>query len=87
MSGLLQGAGSRFRIEPDPPVAGKPLKVFYLGPATTVEWQVDGKDPIRVKPNTDGGFTIPSVPPGTEIMFSDLLGLPGYLHRRIVHLQ
>lgn len=34
---------NRFRIVPDPPVAGQPCTVTYIGPATEVEWQVDGK--------------------------------------------
>jgi hypothetical protein len=76
--------GSRFRIDPNPPQAGKPAEVTYLGPATEVEYQVDDGTPIKVKPDKNGKFTINPVPSGDEIVFSDNLGLPGYLHTTIV---
>ncbi len=81
------GEGSRFQVVPDPPVAGKPLEVIYVGPATEVEFQVDGHKPIKVKPDKNGRFKIASVPSGDEIMFSDNRGLPGYLHKKIVLLD
>ena len=76
--------GSRFRIRPDPPIAGKPVEVTYIGPATEVEYQVDGGTPIKVKPDKDGKFSIDPVPSGDELVLSDKLGLPGYLHKDIV---
>ena len=76
--------GSRFRVEPDPPVAGKPLDVTYIGPARDVEWQVDGSDPVKATPDKDGKLRIDPVPAGKELMLSDNLGLPGYLHRDIL---
>ena len=76
--------GSRFRVEPTPPQAGSPAVVTYVGPATEVEYQVDGKEPVRVTPDKDGKFTIDPVPTGDELMLSDNLGLPGYLHTDIV---
>jgi hypothetical protein len=87
MTGRHQGGeGSRFRVDPDPPVAGQSVSVTYIGPATEVEWQVDGGAPTRVQPDRDGKLRIDPLPSGTELMLSDNLGLPGYLHRRIVNL-
>jgi len=77
---------SRFRIQPDPPVAGKPAEVTYVGPATEVEWQADDGTPVRVKPGKDGRFTIPKVPSADSLMFTDHRGLPGYLYRDVTHL-
>lgn len=79
--------GSRFRVVPDPPVAGKPVEVTYIGPASEVEYQVDGHKPVKVKPDKNGKFKIASVPAGDEIMFSDNRGLPGYLHKKIILLD
>jgi hypothetical protein len=76
---------SRFRVQPNPPVAGQPVEVTYIGPATEVEYQVDAGNPRKVKPDKDGKFTIASVPSGDELILSDNLGLPGYLHTNIVH--
>jgi hypothetical protein len=78
--------GSRFKIDPDPPVAGKDVDVTYVGPASEVEYQVDGHDPVKVTPDKDGKFRIKSLRSGKELMLSDNLGLPGYLHRNIVEL-
>jgi hypothetical protein len=75
---------SRFRIQPDPPVAGQPVEVTYSGPAKFVEYQVDGQPAVRVRPGADGKFRIDPVPSGDELMLSDNLGLPGYLYREIV---
>ncbi|MBK8974418.1 MAG: hypothetical protein IPM29_00685 [Planctomycetes bacterium] len=82
-----QVGGSRFRIQPDPPVAGQPLTVTYVGPAREVEWQVDGGAAHRVQPDANGRFRIDPVPTGDEIMFSDNLGVPGYLHREILEVD
>jgi hypothetical protein len=82
----MSEAASRFHLQPDPPVAGQALVVTYVGPATVVEWQVDGQAPRKVKPDAHGRFTIPNVPAGVELMLSDRRGLPGYLHRFILHL-
>ena len=76
--------GSRFKIKPDPPEAGKAAEVTYVGPADAVDWQVDGGDPVSVSPDDDGKFRIDPVPSGTELTFSDNQGVPGYLHRTIV---
>ena len=76
---------SRFRIRPDPPVAGKTLEVTYIGPASEVEVQVDGKKPVKYRPDANGRFEIAAVPGGDELMFSDRQGLRGYLHRKILH--
>jgi hypothetical protein len=75
--------GSRFRIQPDPPQAGKPLEVTYIGPADAVEYQVDDETAIRRKPDANGKFVIDPLPSGQEIMFTDNLGQPGYLHSPI----
>lgn len=89
-SGLPTGASldphgpSRFRIQPDPPVAGQPVEVTYSGPAKFVEYQVDGQPAVRVRPGADGKFRIDPMPSGDELMLSDNLGLPGYLHREII---
>lgn len=79
--------GSRFRVVPDPPIAGEPLEVTYVGPAAEVEYQIDGSPAVKVRPDADGRFRIDPVPAGGEIMFSDNRGLPGYLHRDIVQLD
>ncbi len=83
MSALFR-QGSRFRIRPNPPVAGKPAEVTYIGPAKEIEYQVDGGEPIKVKPDKDGKFRIDPIPGGDELVLSDNLGLPGYLHKDIV---
>ena len=75
--------GSRFRIQPDPPVAGRSLEVTYIGPAQEVEWQVDAGSPQRVTPDANGKFVLDPVPSGRSLMLSDNLGLPGYLQGRI----
>jgi len=77
---------SRFRIKPDPPESGKAVEVVYVGPASEVEYQVDGQAPVRVKPDANGKFKIDPVPTGNELWLSDSLGLPGNLHRKIVVL-
>jgi hypothetical protein len=75
--------GSRFRIDPDPPVAGQAVSVTYLGPAREVEWQVDDGSTTRVQPDANGEFQIDPLPSGRSLMLSDNLGLPGYLQARI----
>jgi hypothetical protein len=75
--------GSRFRVQPDPPVAGQPADVTYLGPARDVEWQADDGTPVRVRPDANGRFQIDPVPSGRSLMLSDNLGLPGYWQGRI----
>ena len=42
---------SRFKVNPDPPEAGETLEITYVGPATEIEYQVDGQDPVTVTPN------------------------------------
>ncbi|MHC4079550.1 MAG: hypothetical protein ACYTGW_10210 [Planctomycetota bacterium] len=76
--------GSRFRIQPNPPVAGKKLEVTYIGPADVVEYQVDDETSVRVTPDANGKFTIDPLPAGDELMLTDNLGQPGYLHAEIV---
>ena len=77
---------SRFKIDPDPPQAGESAEVTYVGDAAEVEWQVDGEDPVTVKPDENGKFTI-DVPSGTNLWLSDNKGLPGFLQRFIVDLD
>lgn len=76
--------GSRFRIVPDPPIAGQPLEIVYVGPASEIEVQVDAQNPLRLTPDQDGKVRIPSLASGQELALSDNLGLPGYLHARIL---
>lgn len=83
----LDAGGSRFKVDPDPPVAGKPLEITYVGPATVVEYQVDGHKSVKVKLDKEGKFRIASLPAGDEIMFSDNRGLPGYLHKKVILLD
>ena len=78
------GSGSRFKIKPDPPVAGKKVEVTYIGPADEVEYQVDGGKTVKVRPDADGKFTINPLPAGDELMLTDNLGQPGYLFAEIV---
>ena len=78
---------SRFKVNPDPPEAGETLEITYVGPATEIEYQVDGQDPITVTPNDNGKVTIDPLPSGQDLYLSDNLGLPGYLHRDIVNLD
>lgn len=85
MPTAVQGSGARFRLKPDPPVAGKPLEVQYLGPATEIEIQIDGGKPKKKKPDKDGRLVIDPLPAGGEIMITDRLGLEGYLHRKIIN--
>lgn len=77
--------GSRFRVRPDPPVEGQAVEVTYVGPAEEVEYQVDDGPAVRVRPDQNGKFRIDPLPPGDELMLSDNLGIPGYLHREILH--
>lgn len=79
-------SASRFRVIPDPPVAGNPADVVYVGPASEVVYQVDGGQEVRVTPDKNGRFRIKSVPSGDELMFDDRLGFPGYLHCEIQNL-
>jgi hypothetical protein len=81
------GSASRFRIEPDPPIEGGALQVTYIGPASEVEYQVDGSTPVQATPDANGEFRIDSVPVGAEIGFTDNRGMPGFLHREIVALD
>lgn len=77
---------SRFKMVPNPPVAGKPLEIIYIGPATEIEVQIDGRRPQRLKPDRNGRAVLESVPAGDEIFLSDNLGIPGFLHAKIVHM-
>ena len=79
--------GSRFQVNPDPPTAGEALEITYVGPAGDVEYQVDGGGSVTVTPDDHGQFTIDPLPSGSELFLSDNLGIPGYLHRDIVHLD
>lgn len=76
-------SGGRFQLVPDPPQAGRPATVVYVGPATEIEWQIDGGPPTRVRPGPNGEFRI-SIPHGSILTLSDNLGLAGYLFRPIV---
>jgi hypothetical protein len=59
----------RFTLEPNPPVAGSPVKVTYTGTSETVEWSVDGGSDHKqtVPPKT---FNI-DVPEGTTLFLTD----------------
>ena len=50
-----------------------------------IDWHVDDGDPVKVEPDEDGCFWIDPVPKGDELVLSDNLGLPGYLHTDISH--
>jgi hypothetical protein len=84
---IRSGGGSRFKVDPDPPEAGQPLEVTYVGPAEKVEYQVDGSTPVEVTPNGDGKFTIDPVPSGQDLWLTDRSGIPGFLHRGIAELD
>ena len=75
---------SRFRTDPNPPISGQQVTITYVGPATEIEYQVDDKDPVKLKPDKNGKIKIDSLPAGRELALSDNLGLPGYLLVRIV---
>lgn len=79
-------AGKRFKIDPDPPVAGKPLKITYIGPASTILVQIDSRQAVRLKPDDEGRVSISRLASGDELMLSDQDSIEGYLHRRITHL-
>jgi hypothetical protein len=81
------GGGSRFKLNPDPPAAGQAVEVTYIGPATQVEYQVDGQNPVPATPDENGKFVIDPCPSGMDLYLSDNLGLPGYLHSNIVELD
>ena len=87
MKRLAPAMSSRFRIDPNPPVAGRSLSVTYIGPADEVEYQIDDGTAVRIRPDENGRFLIDRVPTGDEIMFSDRLGVPGYLHSDIVEVH
>jgi hypothetical protein len=86
MASYRQEDSSRFRIDPDPPIEGKPLQITYVGPATEIEIQVDNNPPTKVKPDKNGKYLLNPMPTGHELMLSDRLGLPGYLYRKIIKL-
>jgi hypothetical protein len=71
--------GSRFKIDPNPPVAGQPLTITYIGPASEIEYQVDGQPAVKAKPDKNGKVHIAHMPSGQELALSDNLGIPGYL--------
>ncbi len=83
---MSSSLASRFRLQPDPPIAGRPVEVTYVGPATEIEWQADGGKPVKVKPGKNGKFTIRSVPSADSLMLTDNRGMSGYLHRKITHI-
>lgn len=80
-------SGSRFKCDPNPAIAGEPAEIFYLGPAKTVEIQVDGNSPFSAAPDQNGRILISAVPPGDELVMSDNLGIPGYLLVPIVEFS
>lgn len=79
-------SGSRFRVIPDPPVAGRDADIIYVGPAKEIVYQVDDGKEERVTPDKNGRFRI-KIPSGDELMLDDGLGFPGYLHCDILHLD
>jgi hypothetical protein len=60
----------RFKIEPNPPIAGQPATVTYTGSEREVTWQVPGQRPTtrKVPPKT---FEIDPVPHGDVLILSD----------------
>ncbi|MCA8970888.1 MAG: hypothetical protein KDC95_13925 [Planctomycetes bacterium] len=78
--------GKRFKLDPDPPIAGKPLEITYVGRARVIMMQIDDRPEQRLKPDEQGRITISSVGSGDEFMLSDRDGLDGYVHRQIQHL-
>lgn len=79
-------AAKRFKLDPDPPVAGKPLEIIYIGPAKVIVMQVDGGKEKRLEPDDEGRIVVEKVGSGDELMLSDRGGIEGYVHRRITHL-
>jgi hypothetical protein len=63
----------RFRIDPEPPVAGQPATITYTGSSCNVTWQVNGEPPVTVKipPRV---IEIPRVPGGKVIVVTDGMG-------------
>mgnify|MGYP001171438508 CR=1 FL=1 len=79
-------SAKRFKLDPDPPVAGKPIEITYVGPAKVVVLQIDDQPERRLVPDEGGKIVIDRVSSGDEFMLSDRSGLEGYVHRRIQHL-
>ena len=65
----------RFKIEPDPPVAGQPARITYEGEQESVTWVVVGfgRETSKVPPNH---IDIASVPAGDDLGVSDGSGGP-----------
>ena len=63
----------RFKIDPDPPVAGQPATITYTGTERAIDWQVNGHPRIteEVPPRV---IRIPSVPSGEVLVVSDNTG-------------
>ena len=61
MKRLAPAMSSRFRIDPNPPVAGRSLSVTYIGPADEVEYQIDDGTAVRIRPDENGRFLIDRV--------------------------
>lgn len=78
---------SRFKVDPDPPEAGESLEITYVGPATNIDYQIDGQDPVTLSPNDSGKVTIDPLPAGGSLYLTDNLGMPGFLDKDIVSLD
>jgi len=68
-------------------VAGGKVEVTYIGPAKEIEYQVDGRPPVKIKPDQNGKLEIESVPAGEEFVLSDNHGLPGFLFSEIISVE
>jgi hypothetical protein len=60
----------RFKIDPDPAVAGGPVTVTYMGSGESVEWSVDGggTTSVKVPPDT---FVIDPLPNGDTLFLTE----------------
>lgn len=65
----------RFKIQPDPPIAGQPAQVTYEGSSRTIEYQVDDGPRVKVTIPPDT-FPIDPVPGGDVLVLVDGTGDP-----------
>jgi hypothetical protein len=57
-------------VKPNPPIAGQPLEVEYIGPGDVVYWHVDD-GPLQEVSVPPRKFTIPAVPRGRDLLITD----------------
>ena len=80
---------TRFKFEPDPPVAGEDLVIVYKGPAKRIEVSFgDGKS-THVTPDGNGRVVVSAPGWADEVMVSDGTGFEhgGYDHRNVIQMQ